>query len=302
MVQFKTLIIFTILFITFLFNSCTRDFSTNIRDAAETFSLNYDEGSGFSGLGTTLTISNEDSVFLTGYNYDFSTTATEEDLNLLYLILESNSFFLMDSSYLPDKYVADDIIFRISYQSDSKSRLVIASASCRNSKWPQGLKNIVDYLQGYVTDLMGKINSGKVSITSKMVLEEWPFADKIQLADHLYQKVDIDEKIFKYIREPSNQDTEVSFFEGEWIYRLNASNAGENSSYYISIHDRNTPIFWPFDTKLAEITEKGIMLTGQDYIWLKEKLEETHFPRYFIDGVLESGEYIYEINLINGNN
>ena len=84
---------------------------------------------------------------------------------------------------------------------------------------------------------VSKINSGKVIVTKKMILEEWPFSDRIKLSDHLYKNVDVDEEIYKHIREPSNQDVKVSFFEGEWIYRLNASNSGELSSYYISIHD-----------------------------------------------------------------
>ncbi len=300
MYQFKTLINFTILLIIFLFISCVRDFGTNIPDT-ETFSLTFSESGGWSE-GNNLTISENDSVVLMGYSYDFSTKAAEENLNFLSLVFNNNAFFSMDSSYLPDKHVADDIIFRISYNSDSKSHIVIASGFCRNSKWPKGLINIVDYLQGYVTELKGKINSGKVIVTSKMVLEEWPFSDRIKLSDLLYKNVDVDEEIFKHIREPSNQDVKVSFFEGEWIYRLNASNSGELSSYYISIHDRNKPIFWPFEPKLADISENGINLSDQDYFWIKEKLKEIHYPRYFIDGSLEHGEYIYEIHLINGNN
>ena len=198
MYQFKTLINFTILLIIFLFISCVRDFGTNIPDA-ETFSLTFNEGGGWSE-GNNLTISENDSVVLMGYSYDFSTKAAEEDLNFLFLVLNSNAFFSMDSSYLPDKRVADDIIFRISYNSDSRSHIVIASGSCRNSKWPKGLINIVDYLQGYVTELKGKINSGKVIVTSKMVLEEWPFSDRIKLSEHVYKDVDVDHEIYKYIK------------------------------------------------------------------------------------------------------
>ena len=300
MFQLKILFILFNLFIFFLFNSCIRDFGTNIPDT-ETFSLDYNESGGVGGMNNTLTISKSDSIVYLGHDYDFSTKAAEEDLNFLFLVLNSNSFFSMDSAYLPDQRVADDIIFRISYHSDSKSHIVIASGCCSNSKWPKGLINIVDYLQGYVIELKSKINSGKVIVTKKMILEEWPFSDRIKLSDHLYKNVDVDEEIFKHIREPSNQDVKVSFFEGEWIYRLNASNSGELSSYYISIHDRNKPILWPFKPKLADIPENGINLVGQDYFWIKRKLKEIHYPRYLIDGLLESGEYIYEINLINGN-
>jgi hypothetical protein len=302
MYQFKTLINFTILFIIFLFISCIRDFGTNIPDT-ETFSLDYTKSGGFGGINNTLTISKSDSVIYLARDYNFSTSADGEEINYLFNILQLNSFFSMDSEFLPDQHVADDIIFRISYNSDSKSHTIIASGYCSNSKWPKGLIKIVDYLEGYVMELKSKINSGKVIVTSKMLLEEWPFSDRIKLSDHLHKNVDVDEEIFKHIREPSNQDVKVSFFEGEWIYRLNVSNhSGELSSYYISIHDRNKPILWPFEPKLADIPENGINLVRQDYIWIKEKLKEIHYPRYFIDGSLEPGEYIYEIHLINGNN
>ncbi len=296
-----------IIFVVILFISCSENVNNPILNDDETFSFNYTISGGVGGTNDQLTILESGDVIYLGQNYDFSTIADGNETNALLVNLIINSFFSMDTAYLPDQRIADDILFKVSYNSDSKSKTVIANGSCSNSKWPKGLKNIIDYLTDYITKLKSKINSGEVIVISKMILEEWPFSDKIMLSDYLSKNVDADEEIFNHLKEQYKQNKQVVFFEGEWIYRLNGSggyalNFNELNSFYISIHDRNKPIEWPFGIKLEDNTENGINLYGEDYYWLKEKLKEVHYPRYFISGSFESGESVFEISLINGNN
>ena len=298
----KAILVFIVLFI-----SCSENVNNPILNDDGTFSFNYTISGGVGGANDQLTILESGDVVYLGQNYDFSKIADGNETNALLVNLIINSFFSMDTAYLPVKSMRDDISFKISYNSDSKSKTVIASGYCSDYKWPKGLRNIVDYLNDYIARLKSKINSGKVTVISKMILEEWPFSDKIMLSDYLSKNVDADEEIFNHLKEHYKQNEQVVYFEGEWIYRLNSNggyalNFNELISFYISIHDRNKPIEWPFVEKLEDNTESGINLYGQDYYWLKEKLKEVHYPRYFINGSFESGESVFEISLINGNN
>ena len=157
-----------------------------------------------------------------------------------------------------------------------------------------------------ISTLKSDIISGKVTIYSESILEEWPFSEKINLSDNLARNVGVDEAIYNYLKDFYQQNIDVTFFEDDYIYRLNGSGGyglsfSELDTFYISIHDRNHGIQWTFGTKLSEIPDEGIIITGSDYLWLKNALEETHYPRYFVDNNVESGENVYEVRLIHGN-
>lgn len=129
----------------------------------------------------------------------------------------------------------------------------------------------------------------------------------MKLSDYVHQNAEVDEDIFNHFKAYYQQDKQVTYFEDEWIYRMNSSGGyafsyEEPDTFYLSIHQRSKRIQWQIGIKLQNIPEDGIVITGSDYQWLKETLEQTYFPRCFMDNDVATGEYIYEVFLKHGNN
>ena len=97
----------------------------------------------------------------------------------------------------------------------------------------------------------------------------------------------------------------MQYYEGTWIYRITASGGYEFTysdldTFYISIHDRSKAIDWLLNLKLSRIPDKGIYVSGSNYQWINEKIEKARYPVLFIDGPLQSGEYVYSVSLMRG--
>ncbi len=307
----KIYIFLLLSFMYIVLNPGCNNYSITDSNNHEEFYLDYNISGGIAGDNKTLTINKSDSVFYKSRFHSIHSTFNDEKLNDIYNLLVNKDFFKLDTEYLPEQMIIDDLIFTITYQSSLRSKKVIASGYCINncseSKWPKELKSIIEYLDESIIYLKNNIKFGKVTITSKSLLEKWAFSDKIKLSDHLGEDIGADEEIFNHFKEYYQQNKNVTYFEGDWIYRLNGSGGyslsyTELDTFYISIHDRNQGIKWPFATKLSEISEEGLIISESDYTWLKDILEQIHYPRYFIDNTLESGEYVYELFLLHGNN
>ncbi|UCE18133.1 MAG: hypothetical protein JSV84_14920 [Gemmatimonadota bacterium] len=293
----------------FLNISCNNNSITNSSVSNEYF-LRYNMSGGVGGGNNTLTVAKSDSASYTSRNYIVHTILDEEKLNEIYNTLMVNNFLGLDSQYLPDKVIMDDLVYTITLESSTARKEIVASGHCSanhcgESNWPDELHTIIDYLQQVITMLKEDVQSGKVTIASKTILEEWPFGDRITLSDHLYGNVGADEEIFNHFKEYSLWNKQVAYYEGEWIYNLNGSGGyglsyDDLDTFYIAIHDRNEPIQWSFETKLSDIPEEGVILVGSDYVSLKEAIEEMHYPWYFMDSDLKSGEYVYEIVVLHG--
>ena len=256
-----------------------------------------------------LYISETDSFFYSDLNDTFSFRMEKNDINNLFGTISVNGFFNMESSYLPERSVADDIFFIITIQTNAESKTIQASGYCRDNcsghSWPAGLSVIIDTLNNYITAYKNKINSGYLFIQSKAMLDAWPFGDKIKLADHLNEHVAANEDIFNRFKSLYQQGKEVQYYEGTWIYRITASGGYEFTysdldTFYISIHDRSKAIDWLLNLKLSRIPDKGIYVSGSNYQWINEKIEKARYPVLFIDGPLQSGEYVYSVSLMRG--
>lgn len=301
------LLLFSFIFICTII--CCDNDSITKPDSYEDFYLKYNVSGGIAGMSNNLEIYENHDVTYTSSSYRVKKNISQERLYDIYTLLNDNDYFSLDSQYVSEQGVMDDIYMTITYQSSTRSKTVFASAyyySFSNAEWKDKLGCIWEYFDEYITTLTSDIDSGKVTIYSESILEEWPFSEKISLSDNLCKDVGVDEEIYNYLKEYYQQNIDVTFFEGEYIYRLNGSGGyglsySELDTFYISIHDRNHGILWTIETKLSEITDEGIIIAGSDYIWLRDTLEETHYPRYFIDTNIESGESVYEVRLIHGN-
>ncbi len=306
----KQYIIFILLF-SFIFISALikcDDNSIIKPDNYEDFYLEYNVSGGIAGMNNSLEIFNNHDVTYIGYYYRIKNTISQERLYEIFNLLNDNDYFSLDSQYVSQK-IMDDIYITVTYRSATISKKVFASAcyySDSNFDWKVKLSNIWNYFEEYVSTLTSDVNSGKVTIYSKSMLEEWPFSEKISLSDNLCKSVGVDEEIYNYLKSFDQQNINVTFFEGDYIYHLNGSGGyglsfSELDTFYISIHVRNHGIQWIIGTKLSKIPEDGIIITGSDYTWLKNVLKETNYPRYFIDNEVESGETVYEVRLVHGN-
>jgi len=275
----------------------------------EDFYLEYNVSGGIAGMNKSLEIFENYDVTYNSNFYRLKQSINQEKLYEIFNLLNDNSYFSLDSQYI-SQIVMDDIFLTITYKSPTISKKVLVSASYytdSDSNLKTRLSNMWEYFDEYISILTSDISSGKVTINSESILEEWPFTEKISLSDNLSKNVGVDEEIYNYLKDFYQQDIDVTFFEGDYIYRLNGSGGyglsfSELDTFYISIHDRNHGIHWTIDTKLSNITDEGIIITDSDYIWLKNVLEETHYPRYFVDNSVESGEYVFEVRLLHGNN
>jgi len=277
-------------------------------DNYEDFYLEYNVSGGYAGINNSLEIfENHEVTYISSY-HRIKNTISQEKLYEIFNLLNENDYFSLDSQYV-SQIIMDDIYWTVTYQSATISKKVSASAfyySDSNPILKNRLINIWKYFDNYISTLINDVNSGKVTIYSKSILEEWPFIEKIRLSDNLSKSVGVDEEIYNYLKSFYQQNIAVTFFEGDYIYRLNGSGGydldfSELDTFYISIHDRNHGIRWIIGTKLSEIPEEGIFITGSDYTWLKNVLKETNYPRYFIDNEVESGETVYEVRLVHGN-
>ncbi|MDZ7723314.1 MAG: hypothetical protein U5R06_11040 [candidate division KSB1 bacterium] len=123
----------------------------------------------------------------------------------------------------------------------------------------------------------------------------------------MHQNVAADKDIFNHFKQRHQQNKNVAYYKNEWIYDMHTSGGyaleySELDTFYLSVHNRNHAIQWPFDPPLADIKETGLVLAGSDYFWLKDTLAQTTYPVYFMDGELQTGEYVYSLNLKHGNN
>jgi hypothetical protein len=306
----KKYLFFILLFSFILISTLIKcdDNSITKPDNYEDFYLEYNVSGGIAGMNNNLEIFENHDVTYMSYYHRVKDIISQERLHEIFNLLNDNDYFSLDSQYVSNE-IMDDIYITITYQSATISKKVFASVSYysdSNSNVKVRLMNIREYFENYITTLTNDVNSGKVTIYSQSVLEEWPFSEKISLSDNLSKSVGVNEEIYNYLKSFYQQNIDVAFFEGDYIYRLNGSGGyglsfSELDTFYISIHNRNHGIQWTIGTKLAEIPEDGIFITGSDYTWLKNILKETNYPRYFIDNAVESGENVYEVRLVHGN-
>ena len=289
---------------------CQRDFSTN-PDNYKEFYLKYTISGGIMGMYKGLEVFENHKVTYQGDSYRIKGNISQEKLYELYNLLVNNDYFNLDSLYEPEQIVMDDIYTTITFQSSTRSKTVTVSSyysyMSDDAAWKDKMRIICKYLNDYITALTDTVTTGKVTVRSKSILEEWPFSEKISLADNLSKNVGVDEEVYNYLKEQHYRDIKVTFFEGEYLYHMNGSGGygltySELDTFYISIHSRNHGIFWPFEMKLSEITDEGYNINGPDLLWLSDTLNATHYPRLVYDTSIKTGEYVYELSLLYGNN
>ena len=301
--------IYSLTLVPFLLVSIFRIACDQIFDPQEDpeFHLQYNITGGFAGLHNSLSILENDSVYYNSRTHQIKTTFGQQKIREIYTVLTDHNYFNLKSEYLPDQAVMDDFLFTITFQAKTVRAAGICSHNCGDSQWPGNLKSIISYLDELIADLTQDIDTGKAEIRSSSELEEWPFSDKIELAEHLHQNVAADKDIFDHFKQRHQQNKEVSYFKGEWIYYMHSSGGyaldySELDTFYLSIHSRNQGIQWPFEPALADLGASGLVLSGTDYFWLKDTLARAPYPAYFLDDELQTGGYVYLLNLRHGNN
>jgi hypothetical protein len=280
-------------------------------DEGEEFAFVYSETGGIGGIHNILKISVDDSVTYTSSHYRIRTVLGPSDKQGICSILTQHGFFGLGLCYCPDKPIADDIGYTLHYTSDSRSHHVSASGSCSGShhgcSWPNGLHAIIDSLRQVVSRLKEQITTGCVTVYSHFTLGEWPFGQVFSLADYLSRQVEIPDSLFWRIRTDQQQDPPIQYYEDGWIYRLNAS-IHYATSYddpepdtTLSIHDRTQPVYWNYQPSLSEALSERIVLTGPEYVWLRDIFRADHYPWYFMDDSLADSALVYQLRFVHGN-
>lgn len=288
---------------------CHRDFATN-PDNHEEFYLKYTIVGGIQGLNKNLEIFDNHNVTYQDHSFSIIDSIGQKKLDELYNLLMENDYFTLNTQYIPDHAVMDDILTTITFHSPTRSKTVTVSSfysyKSDGAAWKENFGIICKYLDDYITTLTTDINSGKVTIRSKSILEEWPFSEKINLAENLNNNITADEEVFNYLKEQKHRLINIKFFEGEYIYDVYGNGGysfeySELDTFYISIYYQSNGILWPFEMKLSDMTHDGYILNGPDYIWLRDTLETDYSTKLFYDTGMDSGEYVYELSLVHGN-
>jgi len=261
---------------------------------------------GFGGTYENLTVNEDYTVSYIGPGYNIQSFLWKSQVGSIIESIYNNNFFQLDDEYKPSQPVMDDLTFTITYHSESKSKTVKASGASSGYMY---IANIVKELNAVVDILKKGIYCGKVFVNKKIILEEWPFSDSVRISDSYNEKVYVSEEIFNHFKDYHNQDKKVVYFEGEWTYTVNGSGGYARSyseltkGFYITFHHRYIPFRWPEEIgiQLNGIPEGGIFVTSSAYKIINELLENSHYPYYFIDDDLKTGNYIYQIGLNRGN-
>ena len=287
---------------------CEGDSGAN-PEQGEPFSLTFMETGGYAGVHNVLAIMMNDSVFYTSANLQVGEKLEEQDIQVTYSILETHGFFAFDSTYIPSKPIADDIIYTLQYESTTRTKQVVASGSCTGMysecSWPIGLHTIIDSLRQFIVRLREETTSGCVKIQKQFILQEWPFGSELALSEHISETIEIRDTIYQHIWTNTEQDTPVRYFEDGWIYRMNVSirfnTPTDDIDTTLTVHDRTQPIYWILTPPLHSLPPTGIVVMDTDYSWLKEAFNATHYPWYFLDDSLAHNIPAYELQLVHGN-
>lgn len=277
----------------------------------EQFSFEFTVFGGFAGVHEVLHISLNDSVTYTNSNYRVRTVLESGDKQQIFNNLTSEGFFMLDTCYYPGKPIMDDIIYTLQYNSASYSHRVEASGYCsgshKNCAWPADLHALIDAMREQVARLKDQITSGCVTVYSNFTVVEWPFGAFFSLADSLGGHIEVHDSLFWRIRTDQQQNPSIQYYEDGWIYQLIASihyaTAYEDldADTTLHVHNRSRPVYWNFQPSLSEVFTAGVMLTGSEYLWLRDTFSTNHYPWYFMDDSLANGALGYQLNLVHGN-
>jgi hypothetical protein len=213
----KKYLFFILLFSFILISTLIKcdDNSITKPDNYEDFYLEYNVSGGIAGMNNNLEIFENHDVTYMSYYHRVKDIISQERLHEIFNLLNDNDYFSLDSQYVSNE-IMDDIYITITYQSATISKKVFASVSYysdSNSNVKVRLMNIREYFENYITTLTNDVNSGKVTIYSQSVLEEWPFSEKISLSDNLSKSVGVNEEIYNYLKSFYQQNLDVSFLE-----------------------------------------------------------------------------------------
>ncbi len=306
----KQCVVLFSVFMSFVFLNC-KEYSATEPNIYENYNLVYNISGGFGGMNKTLWIFEDKEVKYTGRSYNIKSEMDDQSLLGIYELFVENDFFELDSLYMPDQQIMDGINVRLEFESATRSNSIYLSTHYINYVMSDTtvkvkLRNIFGYLDEYINTLTNSVDMGNVTIRSKAILEEWPFGDKISLSDYLNKSVGVDEEVFNFLKEKHQLDDNVKYFQDGLIYQLVGSGGyafsySDLDTFYINIYNPKEGMLWPLELKLSDITDDGIVVEGDAYIMIKDTLNTSYYPRYFYDTAMETGEYVYEIDLVTGN-
>lgn len=294
----------SLFFMVLLLTQCSSETGTNPSNPVS-FTFQFHEDGGVGGVSNSLTYSETDSVIYMSKDLQVSREWSPANRQALYTLLQSTRFFEMDSTYLPDHIIMDDILLTLNFTSPSKSMHIVASGFCSGASsqctWPQNLYQLIDSLQQRIKYLRKSTTTGCITITKKYTVAPWQFDTEVVLADSLSRTFVVSDSVYNAVLAAQNS---VLFYEGTWLYRMNVSfdTTPENDVVrWLSIHDRTHPAYWPGEPKLVDFPDSGIRIDGMEYTWIDSVFSQDHYPWYFMDAELAPGEPAYELRFIRGN-
>lgn len=264
----------------------------------ESFYIKYNVSGGFAGIHNTFVVECNDSVYYKSGGYDLRTMISADKANELRRVFIENNFFGLNDEYLPEQPIIDGFTYNFTVKTSAGEKSVV----CAQDKLPpQNLLLIKKSLDELITKIQTGVNAGRVTVSRISTAELWPFYDKTKPEDIVGQTVQADEEIFNLFKKDHDQNNKILYFHGNQIYRFGDTGGYampfNTLDYKITVHDSKAPAQWEPALKLSEISSEGGILTGNDYLWLKEKLNTIYYPRHFMEESLQSGASIYEVNL-----
>ena len=276
---------------------------TPIGPSIEYGKLEYKITAGEAGIFHEAQIDEKGLVYFTHFingsgEYEITTSLTRQKQDSLIFILSENDFWDLSEKYSPDIPVVDGLYFSINYQTEDKSKEVIAEAG---ADIPVQLANIYHALEKTNQYILSNPDQATLIIpwNIQQTIKMWPYSDcvKLEKKSFNYEEINCATEILDYFENIRNEiGWDILYWDADYLYEI--YDGGESTGYF-NAHQKYPIKYYnqEFDYDLTELQNNGIIIDKGEIDDVKNILNSSKF--FILDELKDNGLAI-QLDLIPG--